>query len=383
MPTIAYDLRYATDHFPGIGRHTFCLLESLLELPGPERYLVLWNPALQLTRFDLEPIRKHPRVTMVERPISPLAPISVLALGAFLRETKPDLYFSPFHFMPFSPGCPCVVMVHDVWPLRFRYALSAWKRVLYRLSLGQTAHARLIVTPSRFSRDEMVELLGFDASRIRVVRQGAPAPRQQVAARRPEALPDRPFALTVGLNYPYKNLGVLVDAWAKLGEASPLEWVAAGRSLDRYPTVSGMARERGASRITELGQVTENELEWLYQNATLLLFPTIYEGFGFPLVEAFQRGLPVIASNIPSLRELDAGATRFVSAQDPAEWAAAVVELANDAAARERMSERGRIRAGELTYDLTARTMLAVLREALTRGDQGTIALAATEAAPS
>ncbi len=383
MPTIAYDLRYATDHFPGIGRHTFCLLESLLELPGPERYLVLWNPALSLTRFDLDPIRRHPRVTWAERPISPLAPMSVLALGTFLRETRPDLYFSPFHFMPVSPGCPCIVMIHDVWPLRFRYALSAWKRMLYRLSLGQSLRARLIVTPSRFSRDEMVALLGVDPARIRVVRQGAPALRARVTARRPADLPDRPFALTVGLNYPYKNLGVVVDAWARLGDAAPLELVAAGRELERYPTVSEMARERGASRVTALGHVAEEELEWLYQNATILLFPSTYEGFGFPLVEAFQRGLPAIVSDIPALRELDTGAARLIAADDVAGWAAAVSELAGDAVTRERMSVQGRARAEELSYDLTARTMLAVLREGLARGDHGTIAIAATEAAPS
>jgi alpha-1,3-rhamnosyl/mannosyltransferase len=303
-------------------------------------------------------------VTWVERPISPLGPTSILALGAFLRERKPDLYFSPFHFMPVSPGCRCILMIHDVWPLRFGYALNPWKRLLYRLSLGMTKGATLLVTPSRFSRDEIAALAGIDPAKVRVVRQGTPPP-STVTPVRPAALPDEPFAVTVGLNYPYKNLRVLVEAWERLGDDAPLELVACGRELARYPGVAKMAAERGARRVTALGHVSEAELEWLYRNATLLLFPSTYEGFGFPLLEGFQRGLPVVASDIPALRELDDSAARFVPATDAGAWAAAVVRLASDEITRHRMAERGRARAAELSYGQTARTMLEVLREGL------------------
>src|SRR5205814_6378291 len=87
---IAFDLRYAADHFAGIGRHAFCLFEALLELPGPERYTALWNPALAITRFDLEPVRRHPRVTWVEKPFGPLAPPSLWQVGGWLREPRPS-----------------------------------------------------------------------------------------------------------------------------------------------------------------------------------------------------------------------------------------------------------------------------------------------------
>jgi alpha-1,3-rhamnosyl/mannosyltransferase len=256
-------------------------------------------------------------------------------------------------------------MIHDVWPLRFREALAPWKRLLYRLSIRQALAARRIVTPSTFSRDEIVALLGADPGRVRVVRQGAPPLRTDVEPRRPAGLPDGPFALTVGLNYPYKNLGIVVDAWARLRQSAPLDLVAAGRELERYPTVRELAQQRGARRVTALGHVSESELEWLYRHATLLLFPSTYEGFGFPMIEAFQRGLPVIGSDIPALRELNDGSARLVPPDDASAWAAAVDALAGDADARRAMAERGRARAGALSYAETARALLEVLREAL------------------
>ena len=111
--------------------------------------------------------------------------------------------------------------------------------------------------------------------------------------------------------------------------------------------------------------MSEAGLDWLYRNATLVVFPTMYEGFGLPMIEAFAHGVPVIASDIPSLRELGEGVARFVDPHDSDAWAAAVRELARDAAARDQMRQSGRALAAELSYERTARATLAVLREAV------------------
>ncbi len=361
---VAYDLRYAADHFTGVGRHAWCLFEALLDLPGPERYTVLWNPALKMTRFDLEPLRRHPRVEWVERSFGPMSPAQLWQVGAWLRGLKPDVYFSPFYFMQLGAPCPCVLTVHDVWPLRLGYGLEPWKREVYRWMLRLAARARLVVTSSDFSRREIEDLVSIDAARLRVVRLGVPPVRKEIVPQRPRHLPDRRFAFTVGLNYPYKNLATLVEAWAVMGDDAPLDLVASGRELDRYPRLAELARARGVRRITTLGHVTEGELEWLYQNATTLVFPTTYEGFGFPLVEAFAHGLSAIASDIPVLREIDNGATRFVPARDPLAWAQAVRDLARDDAKRLEMAALGREQIRRMTYPETARAVLDILREA-------------------
>ena len=97
-----------------------------------------------------------------------------------------------------------------------------------------------------------------------------------------------------------------------------------------------------------------------------MLFPTLYVGFGLPMVEAFARGTPVIASDIPTLRETGEGVARFVPPLDAAAWAAAICEVARGAQARAAMARAGLERARELTYERTARATLEVLREALT-----------------
>ena len=369
---VAYDLRFAADHFTGVGRHAWCLFEALLEQPGPERYTVLWNPAMAITRFDLEPLRRHPRVEWVERGFGPMSPAQLWQVGGWLRGLKPDIYFSPFYFMPIAAGCPCVVTIHDVWPLRLGYGLEPWKRQVFHWMLKLAARARFVMTVSDFSRDEIKELIAIDPVRLRVARNGVPPPRD-ITPQRPKTLPERPFAFTIGLNYPYKNLATLIEAWAEMGDDAPLDLVASGRELERYPRLAELARARGVGRVTALGHVSEAELEWLYRNATVLVFPTTYEGFGFPLVEAFVHGLPAIVSDIPVLREIGQGAARFVPARDPSAWADVVRELAADEPARRRMAALGYEAILPMTYKETARIVLDVLRE----GTQGSVVEAA------
>src|SRR5262249_36560810 len=169
---VAYDLRFAEDSFTGIGTHAYCLLESLLELPGEERYLVLWNPRLTNTRFDFTPIRRHPRVTWVEREFPPRAVTALWKVGRLLREFSAAVYLSPFYFMPLDAGCPCVLTLHDVWPLRWPQGLPFWRRTLYQLALARAAQARFVLTASNFSRREIEELSAFQPEQVRVVPLG-------------------------------------------------------------------------------------------------------------------------------------------------------------------------------------------------------------------
>jgi len=362
--TIAYDLRFASDHFTGIGTHAFCLLEALLAVPGEERYQVLWDPGLKNTRFDFEPIRTHPRVRWVERACPPLGLAALWSIGRTLRELAPDVYLSPFYFMPISPGCPCVLTLHDVWPLRLPGGLKFWPRTLYQLSLARAAQARFILTSCDFSRREIEELAAVEPGQVRVVHLGLPPVRGRVAPRRPANVPEGPFALVVGINKPHKNLATLAAAWAKLGPVPPLALVSAGPEDPRHPRLGPLAEKYKARSVVALGKVSEAELEWLYRNAIIGLFPTLYEGFGLPMVEAFRHGVPMLASDIPTLRETGAQAAWFLPPLNAAAWADAVRELARDPETREGLRRAGRERAAQLTYDRTARGTLEVLRAA-------------------
>lgn len=362
---VAYDLRYADGHFTGVGTHAWLLLKALLETDGEERYVVLWSRPRK-ARYDVRTIAAHPRVEWVERDLPTLHPREPLALGAWLRSRRPDVYFSPFYWLPVGAPCPCLLTIHDLWPLRLHGDLDPVRRTVLRGILEFARHAAGIVTSSDFSRREIMELMRLPAGRVRVARLGT-SPRDPVEPRRPRSLNDRPFALVVGDNRPRKNLELLAKVWGAPGRL-PLDLVGVGPANPAFPSLKALAERHGAATVHDLGWVSEGELEWLYGHATCVVYPTIYEGFGLPLTEAFARGVPALASDIPVLREIGEGAVMFVPPHDVPGWRAAVQSIASDAGQRERLRQVGLARSGTLTYRDTARVVLGLLREAAGRG---------------
>ena len=168
------------------------------------------------------------------------------------------------------------------------------------------------------------------------------------------ASPDEPFALVVGQNRPRKNLGLLAQAWDLLDPDETLALVSAGPNDSRFASLEQLASTRttGTTRTTSttgrvvrsLGFTTEAELAWLYAHARLVLFPSCYEGFGFPLVEAFASNVPVLAADIPVFREVGAEGAAYAAPDDPRAWAS-VMRLSRDDAARAALVNAGRERA--------------------------------------
>jgi len=357
---IVYDLRYATDHFPGIGTHAHALLHALVSAPGDDRFRVLWGERDRTTRFDPAAFARRERVDWVTVREPSLGALAPLGTGSVLRRVGGDVYLSPFYLRPVGARIPVVLTLPDVVHLAPE-SRSSWKlRMLFGLALRHARGASAVITPSEFSRGELIRRAGFPADRLHVVPQGVP-PRSQAPAERPAGAPQKPFALVVGVNRPHKNLDLLFHAWRLLGDARPLELVAVGPVDPRFPSVDQLAREAGVSGTHTLGLVPPAQLDWLYANATLLLFPSRYEGFGFPLLEAAAHGTPVIASDIPALRELGDGVVRFVDAADAPAWAGAIRELAADAAERARMRELGQALAARHDYAEVARRTLEIL----------------------
>jgi alpha-1,3-rhamnosyl/mannosyltransferase len=361
--SFVYDLRYASDHFSGIGTHAYGLLRALLAAPGEERWRVVWSPTLACSRFDLGPLRAHPRVDWVETDVPPMGWRTAAGTGALLRRLGGGACLSPFWLLPERPGMPVVLTVHDVLPLAVPGTMSWPRRVLYRMALDRAAAAAAVLVSSRFTLAEVARHTRIPGARLHVVPLGL-LPPPKTAGVRPAGVPQAPFALVVGVNKPHKNLEVLARAWSGPA-APPLALVGAGFVDERYPSLAELAAAAGAQpdAVTWLGRVDGAELEWLYRNATLVLCPTRYEGFGLPLLEAAARGTAVVASDIPPLRETGDGVVRFVPPGDPAAWAATVRALAGDAGARAALAGAARARAADFDYAVCARRTLDVLRE--------------------
>lgn len=376
---VAYDLRFAADHFTGIGTHAFGLLSALVEQSGDERYTVLWNPALGARRFDVAAIARHPRVTWVERDWHPLWIGDPLRVSAWLRRVKPNVFLSPFYVHPPAAGCPVVLTAHDASPFVLRGEMSRTGYLLYRAALSGARRARLVLTGSEFSRRELIAFGGLSPDRVRAVPLGVPRRATGDLVRPAGMSGDGAFALVIGENRPRKNLALLARAWQLLadGAANGVEngaavpaLVSVGRDDPRYPSLEQLARaEQGRANgqrpvVRSLGWRSEAEVAWLYAHASLVLFPSRYEGFGFPLVEAFAANAPVLAADIPAFREIAQTAASFAPPDDPRAWADAVMRLGGDARARATLIAAGRARAAELTYERTAAATVTALRDA-------------------
>jgi alpha-1,3-rhamnosyl/mannosyltransferase len=361
---IAFDLRYASDRFPGIGTHAIALLEALLDLPHSDAIEVLWDPAAATKRSRFDRIRAHPKVAWTEFEAPAMGASGAMRVGGWLRRIHPDVYLSPYFLAPWRPRAPVVLTLHDVQGFD-RPREFAWQRLAtLRLLIGLSARSAHWMTSSEFSRERIRERTRIPEARLHLVRPGVPPGLLEGSDRRPERAPAGPFALTVGINKPHKNLDTLVRAWASFDGSPPLDLVSAGPVDRRYPDAETLAARLGAQRVVTLGRVSGEELRWLYRNAALFVFPTGYEGFGFPLLEAMAFGLAAVASDIPALRELGGDAPLWVPERDPEAWTAAVRSLCENRVALGDRSRAGRARSLSFDYSHTARAARAVLEKA-------------------
>src|SRR3954447_24175270 len=242
---------------------------------------------------------------------------------AVLPLTKAELIYSPANLAPVASRRN-VVVIHDVAALRhpewYSRPYVAWhKALLPRIA----KHARLVITVSEFSRREIQEVLGVDAT---VIPNGVDE--------RFKPGPKKDYALVVGSKIARKNLAALND----LG----MEVVAAGSGRGYMKTEK--------SSVRELGYVPDEELPALYAGARVLLMPSLYEGFGLPCLEAMASGTPVVAANRGALPETCGDAALVVEPEDFAE--AAVKAVTTE---RERLTQAGLARAARFTWERTAR----------------------------
>jgi len=253
-----------------------------------------------------------------------------------------------------------VATLHDANHLALPENYRPGRTAYYRLVVGPRARkAQALITVSEFSRAELSRHLNLPPERLQVIPQGVderfrPRPPAELAAfRKRYALPPR-FLLAVGSVKPHKNLGVV----ARIALHLPLPVaVLAG---------PGTARRLGfPTHAMEIGEIPEDELPLLFASAEALLFPSYYEGFGLPPLEAMASGCPVVASRAASLPEVCGEAALLAEPHSLECWRDAVLRVCRDAAFRKSLSERGIERAARYTWDACAERTFAVYRRVL------------------
>jgi glycosyltransferase involved in cell wall biosynthesis len=310
---------------------------------------VLWGPP---------PLPRRNRLTTAGNLLLDLAWIHVLLpLAAWWRRA--DVVHAPFNWGPRWCPCPVVVTVQDLaWervPEAFPAGFRRYARLFGRMSARRAAR---VIATSASTRDDLIELYRVDPARIRVIPIGvAPPPAAPPAER-------EPFILAVGEFEPRKRIRELVAGHREYLRTAPpdpppcrLVLAGAGGSDE-----AAVRREAGPE-CELLGFVSDATLHDLYRRATLLVYPSAYEGFGLPVLEAMTHGCPALVARNSSLTEVGADAAAYLDDPTPEGIAPALTELLADRAALAARGEEARLHAARFAWPAVAQATRDVYRE--------------------
>jgi glycosyltransferase involved in cell wall biosynthesis len=279
--------------------------------------------------------------------LSTLARDAVWYPFALGRKRNADLLHCPTYRGPVRSALPLVVTVHDLAVLRHPRAFNRWSRFYGpRVVPRVLAAARRVIAVSEFTKRELIELLRVPEDKIRVVPNGVDG----------TFTPEGPaeegeYVLAVGTLEPRKNLPRLVEAMRRSGVELR---VVGARGWGGV--------EVGGNGVRWLGEVSDSELARLYRGARCVAYPSLYEGFGIPVLEAMACGAPVVTSRGTAMEEIADGAAVLVDPNDPAELAAGIDRAT---AERDLLVARGLERARAFRWDAVAESTVAVYREAV------------------
>jgi glycosyltransferase involved in cell wall biosynthesis len=368
----------------GIGRYT-AELARLLPTPRDREDAVTLVPFVALHR------RAHIQARLREFGLAELDPVVLplprpLLYDAWHLLHRPglqrcrrlrdvDVVHAPSVAVPPKSRAALVVTAHDAAPLLFPETYPRRGRRFHEQGLAVAEErADVVITVSNAAADELVTHTKIERERIRVVPNGVDlelaTDDEVLETRHRFGLGDAPYVLWVGSLEPRKNVGVLVEAfarWAALTDL-PTRLVLAGPAgwVEDEDAVLAPARPLG-DRVRTIGRVADPALRALYRGADVFAFPSRHEGFGIPVLEAMAQETAVLAADIPALREVTAGAgaARLLPPDDVDAWVDALDNLLHDDDERARLASAGRERAQQYSWSRCADATRAVYREAI------------------
>jgi glycosyltransferase involved in cell wall biosynthesis len=258
-----------------------------------------------------------------------------------------------------------VITLHDAsvfaMPYTFSPAFRNWYRLLWRMLARRVP---VVLTDSEFSRAELCRYLGIGDGRVRVVYLGGEhalaAPADRTVLERSD-LNGGPFLLAVGSMSHRKNLSGIIRALPRTGDNSMPVVITGGIN----PKVFGQLDISLPENVRWIGHVSDSELRCLYENAAAFIYPSLYEGFGFPALEAMACGCPVIAADIPPLHEVCGEAGLYCDPYDPNDIAHKIQTVMRDSSLRAQLKARGLERAAKFSWERCARETLQVIEDVL------------------
>ena len=294
------------------------------------------------------------------------------ALPLLTRLNRLGLFHGTVNALPMGLGCPAVVTIHDL--ALFRWPEQVPRRRYHYLSRAirsAVKSADRVLAVSEATKADIVELLGVDPRKIAVTPLGVderftPPTADRLATFRGQPEMNVPYLLTVGTLEPRKNLPRLLEAFAELKDEIPHRLVLVGPEGWRTGAMQdALTRLDLGDRVHFTGFVRDEQLPLWYAGADVVVVPSIYEGFGLPVVEAMACGAVVVTSNVSSLPEVAGGAALLIDPSSSGSIAEGIRRILDDSGLRIDLRKKGTLRAREFTWQRTAEATVAAYREVL------------------
>lgn len=367
---IAIDAHSVGAKLGGNESYAVNLIEALAQIDEVNDYTLYVTTAEAHDRFH----RRWPNFKVRNTlPHTPLIRIP-LTLSAELRKNPVDVLHVQFTAPPFCP-CPVVVSIHDLSFEHLPHTFHRRSRTQLRLTVRHSAkRAAQILTLSEHTRRDVIDTYRIDPTRITAIPLAAPRhfspveDNRELQRVRHNYGIDGPYILSVGSIQPRKNLPRLINAYASLRgkyvEAELPKLVLVGKHAWLYDETTRALAETGLKESVILtGYVPESDLPALYSGALCFIYPSYFEGFGLPPLEAMKCGAPVIVGNKTSLPEVVGDAALTVDPYDVPSIAGAIERLVNDSDLRRELSVKGRNRAETFDWRETARRTLQIYEQ--------------------
>jgi glycosyltransferase involved in cell wall biosynthesis len=369
MSLIALDARSIRKIETGLGRVAKNMIRSLAQIDVDHEYLLIQRSEMET------PVVSDPRFRPVYVPYDIASLQNTIFFSDILKQNRPTVYHSLYSFFPLNipDQVKTIVTIHDFnWIQRPSLAASAaWKGVVnYCYGSPMHAHATRIadhiVCITGQTRDDLLHLFPETRAPVTVIHHGVDAVGLSTGEVRPEIkqYQGKRFMLCVGNGRPYKNPEGTLDAFAKLKKDSStqdIKLIMVGRG-DRKSHMKSRARKAGVEGDLDfVGMVSDAELAFLMQQALLLSFPSFWEGFGLPVIEAFAFGCPVIATDMGALKEISGHAALMIKdPHDIDEISRAMHTIIHEPSTRERLRQAGLERAAAFSWDKAAQAYLDI-----------------------
>ena len=358
----------------GVANYVFGLVRGLAAVDGDNSYVVFAKPQ-HIAELGVD--RPNFRFLPVEFPARGLRLAwEQVALPRHVRAERLDVLHSPHYTMPLRHAARSVVTFCDMTFILQPEVHQPIKRVFFPAMMRWSArHADRLITISESTRDDLLRLWDVDPDRTTAVPLAAgpeyrPGPADAAAAAcARHGLQPGAYILYVGVLEPRKNVDRLIAAFGQAGaRLGGLDLVIAGRRGWMYDEIFAQVQALGLEkRVRFTGYVAQEDLPGLYGGARLFAYPSRYEGFGLPVLEAMGCGVPVVTTNVSSMPEVAGDACLLVSPDDVAGLADAMSRLVEQPALAAELGRRGQERAAAFTWERCARETRAVYEQALGR----------------